>query len=83
MALDDGWREIQIDADSVVVLAGEILEMMGGPPAELHRVVGNRERMSVSFFVNASPEELLPNADRAGCVLKERLGTVRGAQGQL
>jgi hypothetical protein len=79
VALDDGWHEIQIDAESVVVLTGEMLELMGGPSAEMHRVMGDKERFSVSFFVNASSEERLPNGELTGAVVEERLRKVRGA----
>ena len=61
------------------MLAGEMLELMGGPTAEVHRVVGDRERLSVSFFVNASPDERLPDGEVAGAVLEQRLRMVRGA----
>jgi isopenicillin N synthase-like dioxygenase len=83
MALQAGWREIQIDADSVIVLSGEMLELLGGPPAELHRVVGSKERISASFFVNASPDELLPNGAKAGAVLKNRLKMMNGTREQI
>ena len=40
VASDDRWQEIQIDEESIIVLAGEMLELMGGAAAEVHRVVG-------------------------------------------
>jgi isopenicillin N synthase-like dioxygenase len=79
VASDDGWHEIQIDEESVIVLAGEMLGLMGGPSAEVHRVVGDHERLSVSFFVNASPNEPLPDGKIAGAVLEQRLRMVRRA----
>jgi hypothetical protein len=79
IASQDGWREIRIDPEFVIVLAGEMLELMGGPPAELHRVVGSEERISISFFVNASLDETLPNGNKAGAVLEERLKITRAA----
>jgi len=80
VASDGGWHEIQIDEESVIVLAGEMLELLGGPTAEIHRVVGVDERLCVSFFVNASPDERLPDGRVAGVVLEERLRMVRGAR---
>lgn len=80
VASDDGWHEIQIDEESIIVLAGEMLELMGGPTAEVHRVVADGERLSVSFFVNASPDERLPDGKIAGAVLEQRLRMVRGAR---
>jgi isopenicillin N synthase-like dioxygenase len=71
------WREIDIAEDSFVVLGGEMLELMGGPTAEVHRVVGETERVSASFFVNASPDEYLPDGRLAGTVMEERLKMVR------
>jgi isopenicillin N synthase-like dioxygenase len=53
---------------------------MGGPTAEVHRVVADGERLSVSFFVNASPDERLPDGKIAGAVLEQRLRMVRGAR---
>jgi isopenicillin N synthase-like dioxygenase len=79
IASQEGWLETQVDPESILVLAGEMLELMGGPPAELHRVVGNRERISISFFVNASLDEPLPNGKKAGAVLDERLKVTRAA----
>lgn len=79
VASDDGWHEIGIDEESVLVLAGEMLELMGGPAAEVHRVVGDDERLSVSFFVNACSDERLPDGKVAGAVLEQRLRMVRGA----
>jgi hypothetical protein len=79
IASQGGWREVEIDAESVIVITGEMLELMGGPPAELHRVVGTEERVSISFFVNASPDELLPYGIKAGAVLEERLSITRAA----
>jgi hypothetical protein len=77
--LDDGWHEIKLDKDSIVVLAGEMLELMGGPAADVHRVVGDSERLSVSFFVNARPDERLPDGKLAAAVLEDRLRRVRGS----
>jgi hypothetical protein len=77
--LDDGWHEIQLDKESIVVLAGEMLELMGGPAADVHRVVGDSERLSVSFFVNARPDERLPDGKLAAAVLEDRLRRVRGS----
>jgi hypothetical protein len=79
VASRDGWRDVEMDAESVIVLGGEMLELMGGPPAELHRVVGNAERVSISFFVNANPDEHLPNGNKAGILLEERLSMTRVA----
>jgi hypothetical protein len=79
IASRDGWREVEIDAESVLVLAGEMLELIGGPRAELHRVVSNEERVSISFFVNANPDEPLLDGNKAGAVLEERLSITRVA----
>ncbi|HEV2097459.1 MAG TPA: 2OG-Fe(II) oxygenase family protein [Stellaceae bacterium] len=77
LASHDGWHEIQIDEESIAVFGGEMLELMGGPAAEVHRVVCDGERLSVSFFVNANPEERLPDGKPAATVLEERIRLVR------
>ncbi len=76
IASDAGWREPPIADDSAVVITGEMLELLGGPAAEVHRVVGDRERLSAALFVNASPDERLPDGRLAGAVVQERLRTV-------
>jgi isopenicillin N synthase-like dioxygenase len=76
VTLDGAWHEAQIDAESVVILTGEMLELMGGPAAEVHRVVGDSERLSLSFFVNADQGEILSNGKLAGTMLEERLRMV-------
>ena len=56
-----------------------MLELMGGPAAEVHRVMGDSERLSISFFINANPDERLPDGRLVAAVQEERLRTVRGA----
>jgi hypothetical protein len=78
---DSGWQEIHIDEDSILVLVGDMLELMGGPAADVHRVIGDKERLSASLFVNASADERLPDGRLAGVVFEERLNMVRRVRG--
>jgi isopenicillin N synthase-like dioxygenase len=78
-----GWREVQTNEDAVIVLGGEMLQLLGGPVAEVHRVMATEERLSVSFFVNASPDERLPDGELARAVLEGRLRIVRGSREQI
>lgn len=75
---DDGWREMDVPNDAVLVLSGEILEILGGPPAVVHRVVSpGAERISASFFLNARPDLLLPSGDAVANIMKMRIEEIR------
>lgn len=71
------WQDVDFDAESILILRGEMLELFGGPAADVHRVVGDCERYSVSFFINANHVARLPDGRLTGAVLDERLNAVR------
>jgi isopenicillin N synthase-like dioxygenase len=70
---DKEWLDLNLNENYILILSGEMLQFLGGPNGYIHRVIGNRERLSVSLFVNANPDELLPNGERAGAVVNRRL----------
>jgi|TARA_R110000787_G_scaffold231546_3_gene338925 hypothetical protein len=72
------WSTVQIDANEVVVMPGEILQELGAAEAVTHRVVSTGEdRISCSLFVNAKPSLLIRENVLAGDLMGERLRAVQ------
>lgn len=72
--VDDAWVSAPTDACDILILMGELASELDGTHADIHRVIGTgRQRLSISLFVNARPNIILPTGRTAGDLLQERI----------
>lgn len=74
ISVDDTWVPAPSDDRDILILMGEMASELDGTHADIHRVIGTgRQRISISLFVNARPNIILPTGRTAGDLLQERI----------